>query len=99
MGDICVAPTQISYNGYAREKAHLIDSEMRQKRLMVVDGKSLERVEHVDRQAHVVECPILAQIERTHERYAAPVGIVARKIRIEGEQYVDQRLWNQGALT
>ena len=55
--------------------AHLVDSEMRQKRLMIINGKSLEGLLHVDGQVHVVERTILSELHLALERDASLVLI------------------------
>ena len=77
--------------GYKGE-AHFVDSEMRQKRLMVVNGKSLESVLHVNSLVHIVERTLLSELHLAHERNAALVGAVPYKVRIEGQQSIDQSL-------
>ena len=59
---------------------------------MIIDGKSLELLLHVDGQMHILEGPILAHVHGALEWNAAPIRVVPIEVRIEREQNVDQRL-------
>ena len=58
---------------------------MRQKRFVVVDGDALERLLHIDRLAHVVKCPLLALLERAHERDALAERVIPREVGVPRE--------------
>ena len=66
---------------------------MRKKRLVVIDGESLEHLEHVYGFAHVIERAIFALLQRALERNALAVRQVPHKVRVESQENVDQRLW------
>ena len=59
---------------------------------MVVDGQALEHLLHVDSLEHVVESTSLALLRAALERDALQIWTIPRKIRVERQQRVDQRL-------
>ena len=59
---------------------------------MIINGKSLEGLLHVDGQVHVVERTILSELHLALERDASLVGAVPFEVRIEGQQNIDQSL-------
>ena len=59
---------------------------------MVVDGQALEHLLHVDSLEHVVKSTSLALLRAALERNALQIWTIPRKIRVERQQRVDQRL-------